>query len=231
MKPLWLPLVLAGLLGSLWEYGPPIAIAALVVVVAHWRSLRLGAGALAYAFAVLLGGPGFEVVVAVAAALVLVAHDLHARRPGVWFPLFAVGVGLIVTTFQHTGFGPLPWWYETEVTLDDYQITQHLGSVGIGVARVDEPDLALTATPGVAGLVVSVVVALGLGLWAHQARSLTVALTAACYLAAAWYLTTTAAGPPEDAQFLAPDGFHVLDRDDDRRPEVVLLAGAAVAFV
>ncbi|MEV0677620.1 hypothetical protein AB0I60_13970 [Actinosynnema sp. NPDC050436] len=209
----WVPLVVVGLLGGIGEYGPLAGVAVLAVVAGWRRSTRLIAATAAYTVAALVEPLPHATVVAVAAALVIAAHDAHARRPGTWFPLLATGIGLAVATVDLRRFEP--------DVLDRYRPP---GQVVLTLVMPDPgtPTQALrgmaTATPeahaavGVAidaaatasaAHVLGTVVAAGLALWAWRARDLLVAATAAAYLAAAWYLP----------------GY----------PEAVVLVGAAVA--
>ncbi|MBB5954199.1 hypothetical protein FHS29_000769 [Saccharothrix tamanrassetensis] len=234
MKPVWLPLVLVGLLGTLWEYGAFAGIAALLVVAGWWRSPRLACAAVAFGVAAFVGAQPFPAVVAVLAALLLAAHDLHARRPGVWFPLLATGLGVFAVTLSDEW--PAGW--------DEDRFDHGLSYTdlsGVTMSRAYESSISIAFDVGgswyaggdwYATVAMAVVVSLGLVIWAWRARSPTVALTAAAYLAAAWYLTPPAA-PSPGLQFLSQEQFrtvHVAEPAGIGHPELVILAGAAVAF-
>ncbi|WP_433273048.1 hypothetical protein ACQPZF_18015 [Actinosynnema sp. CS-041913] len=199
-RPVWLPLIVVGLSGPFWEYGSLVGVAVLVVVAGYLRSLRLAAATAVYAVAALVEPQPFPAVVAVAAALLLAAHDLHARRPGVWFPLLATGLGVLTAKLaDYWVVGPPPVTYGSRSTTG-YYATLQSDEMTSAVAIAFDPSADLHFTRAVA-----VAVAVGLAVWAWRAKNFLVVATAAGYLAAAWHL--------------APE-----------YPEVVVLAGAAVAF-
>ncbi|MFI9812080.1 hypothetical protein [Saccharothrix variisporea] len=89
-------LAVVGLLSPLWEFGPLVGTGVLAVVTGWTRSWRLGAATAAFFVAALVEQQPVPAVVALAGALVIAAHDLHARRPGEWFPLLVTGVVVAV---------------------------------------------------------------------------------------------------------------------------------------
>ncbi|CCH30395.1 hypothetical protein ABZ816_17045 [Actinosynnema sp. NPDC047251] len=174
----WVPLVVVGLLGAVWEYGSLVGIAVLTVIAGWRRGPRLIAATAVYAVAALFEPPPYAAIVAVAAALVIAAHDLHARRPGAWFPLLALGLGLATATLEVYRFGSaaLEVHRRSVMELSSHELSA-VAVVGIG------PD------PGVhEARALATVVVVGLVLWAWRTRDLLVAATAVGYLVAAWYV-------------------------------------------
>ncbi|CAL9530817.1 hypothetical protein SUDANB95_03997 [Actinosynnema sp. ALI-1.44] len=216
-------LVLVGLLSTLWEYGPLVGAGVLAVVTGWTRSVRLGAATAAFLVAALVGDQPFPAVVALAGALLIAAHDVHARRPGEWFGLLAIGVGVLVAFFGDE-------WHAFPLVLED--TPAGLTAYGVHLERSASTAFAVGASMSdwALSVVVALVVAVGLALWAWRARSLVVPATASAYLAAAWYVQPEVSAP--GMQFLSRRQFEaaLATADAAVRPEVVLLAGAAVAF-
>lgn len=214
-------LVLVGLLSTLWEYGPPVGAAVLVVVTGWTRSVRLGMATAAFTVAALVTHQPFPALVALTGALLIAAHDVHARRPGEWFPLLATGSGVLLAFLGEEWEAFAPVWDHTGTYGAYYADLSASTAVAIGGS---------TGSDWALSVVVAVVVAAGLALWAWQARSLVVLATAAGYLAAAWYARPETSGP--GMRFLSQAQFEAAfaTADAATRPEVVLLAGAAVAF-
>ncbi|MEJ2856697.1 MULTISPECIES: hypothetical protein [unclassified Saccharothrix] len=213
-------LVLVGLLSTLWEFGPLVGAGVLAVVTGWTRSVRLGMATAAFTVAALVTYQPFPAVVALAGALLIAAHDVHARRPGEWFPLLAIGSGVLLAFFGEEWVAFRPVWDDTDTDVTFYADLSASTAVAIGSTG---SDWALS-------VVVAVVVATGFAVWAWRTRSLVVLATAAGYLAAAWYAEPAVSGP--GMQFLSQEQFMVAFASADAvyRPEVVVLAGAAVAY-
>ncbi|WP_158842090.1 hypothetical protein [Saccharothrix deserti] len=156
-------------------------------------------------------------------AAVLAAYDLNARRPGAWYPLLMAGVGLVAWSILDEWTTPqwpepvlegLPYGYYT--TLTAYQ----MNSTAVAHSFVDYDELFA-----------ALVVAVGLGVWSWRRRSPIMMLTAAVYLAAAWFVAMPAESP-EGMYSLLPDWreWGTPSLLDARPVELVVLAGAAVAF-
>ncbi|NUT90631.1 MAG: hypothetical protein HOY78_01250 [Saccharothrix sp.] len=185
-------LVVVGLLCPLWEYGPLVGAGVLAVVTGWTRSWRLGAATAAFLVAGLVGHQPFPAAVALSAALLIAAHDLHARRPGEWFPLLATGLGVLVAFLgeEYQGLPPMVWNETTDST-----VVVEYTAIAVAPGGMSTSDWALT-------VLVAVVVALGLAWWAWRARSLVVIATAAAYLAVAWYQEPEVSLRPEVVLFV-----------------------------
>ncbi|QQQ73789.1 hypothetical protein IOD16_21295 [Saccharothrix sp. 6-C] len=115
-------------------------------------------------------------------AAVAAAHDLHARRPGAWYPLLLVGVGLVVWPVLLALTAPA--W--PGPTVEDLGATAEVtalvavdrGSSAVAVSFVDHDDLFM-----------AFVVAAGLAVWSWRRKSPVVALTAVVYLGLTWLRT------------------------------------------
>ncbi|MBW4717624.1 hypothetical protein [Saccharothrix obliqua] len=192
----WAALVAVGLLSAVWEQGPPAGVVVLTALAGAWRSPRLAAATAVFGVAAWFEPQPFPVLVALAAALLLAAHDRHAHRPGAWFPLLATGLGLVTATLDARPLNPpdaFGWFPYAEFTLENHEMS---AVTAVAVTMTAEVHMSR---------VLAVVVAMGLALWAWRTRDLLVLAVAAAHLAAAWYLPG--------------------------RPEPVVVAGAAVAWV
>ncbi|WP_156077331.1 hypothetical protein [Saccharothrix sp. NRRL B-16314] len=116
------------------------------------------------------------------AALVLAGYELHARRPGAWYPLLLVGVWLWLGE-------AFDGWFIAVDPPDEGSFTM-VSATAVTFDHVDYDELAL-----------AVVVAAGLAVLAWRRRDVTVLLTAAAYLAGAfamespgWWLPEVPAG-------------------------------------
>lgn len=114
----------------------------------------------------------------VVAAVVVAGYDLNARRPGSWYPLLLVGIGLVVWPVVEALTAPR--W--TGPVLQDPGAERHATLIVIStsdsasaVAHVDYDELFL-----------AVVVAVGLAVWSWRRKSPTMLLTAVVYLGVAW---------------------------------------------
>ncbi|XVV06832.1 hypothetical protein ACQPW3_16195 [Actinosynnema sp. CA-248983] len=214
-------LVLVGLLSTLWAYGPLVGAGVLAVVTGWTRSVRLGMATAAFTVAALCTHQPFPAVVALAGALLIAAHDVHARRPGEWFPLLAIGSGVLLAFVGEEWEAFAPVWDHTG-TYGSYFADVSV-STAVAIGGPTGSDWALS-------VVVAVVVAAGLAVWAWRTRSLVVLATAAGYLAAAWYAKPAVSGP--GMRFLSQEQFEtaLATATAPTRPEVVLLAGAAIAY-
>ncbi|MFD1149646.1 hypothetical protein [Saccharothrix hoggarensis] len=116
-------------------------------------------------------------VVLCLAALVLAGYDLHARRPGAWYPLLLVGVGLwSVDAFDG-------WWLALDPPESGFTYsTAFESALAISYDHVDYDEVAF-----------AVLVAAGLAVWAWRRRNAVVLLTAAAYLAGSWAVETRSA--------------------------------------
>ncbi|MEU4806795.1 hypothetical protein [Actinosynnema sp. NPDC023587] len=170
----WVPLAVVGPLSAVWEYGPLVGIAVLTVVAGFRRDPRLVAATAAFGVAALVDRQPFPAVVALAAALLIAAHDRHARRPGGWFPLLALGLGVAVATFDTASLrtpSP-PMDYEVHST----ELSSHAMSAATSLALEMSAEIH-------AARVLAAVIAVGLALWAWRSRDLLVTVTAAAYWA------------------------------------------------
>ncbi|MFE9746470.1 hypothetical protein ACFYOT_16345 [Saccharothrix saharensis] len=111
-------------------------------------------------------------------AAVLAAHDLNARRPGAWYPLLLVGVGLAVWPVLDALTAP-PWpgpaIEDLAADRDAVLVAGAWSTSAVGVPTVDHDELFL-----------AVVVAAGLALWSWRRKSPVMLLTAIVYLGVAW---------------------------------------------
>ncbi|WP_147455212.1 hypothetical protein [Saccharothrix australiensis] len=222
--PDWAPLLVVGPLGTLWAYGPLVGVGVLAVAALVLRSGRLAAATALVAVAALFGHQPFPAVVAVAAALVLAAHDLHARRPGTWFPLLVVGVGLYTAVLGAELLREDPFEDRTggAVTAG--------GAVEWSMGWTDRAPAGPDLVDVVGYLLVALIVA-ALVVWAWRARSLVVLACAIGFLLACGAAFLSPSDP--GVQFLSQDQYRLLLRPDPLfvpHPEAVFLAGAAVAF-
>ncbi|WP_367138597.1 hypothetical protein [Saccharothrix sp. HUAS TT1] len=138
----------------------------------------------------------------VAAAVVVGAHDLNARRPGAWYPLAVVGVGLVAWPVLERATAPR--WTDPafEGLPDGYYAT--LTYVPMNAAETSATALAISHADH-DEVFAALVVAVGLAVWAWRRRSPVMLLTAVAYLSVAYL-------------------------DAWSPPELVVLAGAAVAL-
>ncbi|NUT92224.1 MAG: hypothetical protein HOY78_09345 [Saccharothrix sp.] len=212
-------LVVVGLLCPLWEYGPLVGAGVLAVVTGWTRSWRIGAATVAFVVAALVGQQPFPVVVALSGALLIAAHDLHARRPGEWFPLLATGLGVLVAFLgeEWEALPPVVWNRTTGSAVVEFT------AVAVAPGGVAGSDWALS-------VVVAVAVALGLAWWAWRARSLVVIATAAAYLAVAWYQEPELSLRPEVVLFVgAALAYGVEHGWRDWAPPVFVVLGLLLA--
>ncbi|MFE2754836.1 hypothetical protein ACFXGA_22825 [Actinosynnema sp. NPDC059335] len=143
----------------------------------------------------------------VVAGLLLKARQVHAEKPGDWFPLLVTGSTVFALGL---GLGAAEW------VVDDLFVT--VGSSVVDLVRY----------------LVGVATALGLGFWAWRARSAVVAVTAVAYLTAVQYLREA---PVEDFGWFAYAPVTAdepapmwLPPDVASSPELVLIAGAVFAY-
>lgn len=143
----------------------------------------------------------------VVAGLLLKARQVHAEKPGDWFPLLVTGSTVFALGL---GLGTAEW------VVDDLFVT--VASSEVELVRY----------------LVGVATALGLGLWAWRARSAVVAVTTAVYLAAVQHLRQA---PVEEfgwfayAPVTADEPARMwLPPDVASSPELVLIAGAVFAY-
>ncbi|MEU4745089.1 hypothetical protein AB0G02_32160, partial [Actinosynnema sp. NPDC023658] len=135
----------------------------------------------------------YSALALVVAAVVAGAHDLNARRPGAWYPLLLVGVGLVVWPVVDAATaprwtdpalqGPPDGYYATLTAVDT-------SASAVAVSSVDHDELFL-----------AFVVAAGLVVWSWRRRSPVMLLTAVAYLGAAWSL-----GVPDGIGLVVPGG-------------------------
>ncbi|TQM84683.1 hypothetical protein FHX81_7138 [Saccharothrix saharensis] len=111
-------------------------------------------------------------------AAVLAAHDLNARRPGAWYPLLMVGVGLAVWPVLDALTAPA--W--PEPVIEDPGAERH----AVLVAGAWSTSAAVAPTVDHDELFLAVVVAAGLAVWSWRRRSPIVLLTALAHLGGAW---------------------------------------------
>ena len=123
----------------------------------------------------------FGALVLVVAAVVIAAHDLQARRPGAWYPLLLVGIGLVVwPVVDRVVLAPEPpSTLATAPGGPNEVVAVHAVSTAAG-PWVDYDELFL-----------AVVVAVGLAVWSWRRRSPVVALTAVAYLGLTWLRGTS----------------------------------------
>jgi hypothetical protein len=135
----------------------------------------------------------YGALVLVVAAAVVAGYDLNARRPGAWYPLLLVGIGLVV--WPVVDWVTAPRW--TDPVPDGYYatLTAVERTAAVSVSHVDYDELFL-----------AFLVAVGLAAWSWRRKSPIMLLTAAVLLGVMWLRTGSV------------------------RPELVVLAGAAVAF-
>ncbi|MFD1149647.1 hypothetical protein [Saccharothrix hoggarensis] len=151
------------------------------------------------------GGAVALLVVAVVAA----THDLNARRPGAWYPLLVVGVGLVV-------------WPVVDRLLPEPVSDPGIANAPGGRNTTGALHAVSTAADSVRDydeLFLAVVVAVGLAVWAWRRKSPIVLLTAAGYFGAAYVATDREA-------WIAP----LVVTLSEPPTQFVVLAGAAVAF-
>lgn len=122
----------------------------------------------------------YGALVLVAAAVVVAGYDLNARRPGEWYPLLLVGIGLVV-------------W----PVVDRMILASAPPPVLANAPGPHEAGAIVVATTAVAGgprvdydeLFLAFVVAVGLAVWSWRRRSPIVLLTAVAYLGLTWLRT------------------------------------------
>ncbi|MEU4766858.1 hypothetical protein AB0H12_26730 [Actinosynnema sp. NPDC023794] len=123
----------------------------------------------------------YSALVLVVAAVAVAAYDLSTRRPGVWYPLLLVGIGLVVwPVLDRVFLAPeLPPMLANAP--GGRNETGGIEGVAIAVAVgpwVDHDELFL-----------AFVVAVGLAVWSWRSRSPIVLLTAVAYLGLTWLRT------------------------------------------
>ncbi|NUS64757.1 MAG: hypothetical protein HOQ46_14070 [Saccharothrix sp.] len=159
----------------------------------------------------------------VVAAAVMAGYDLNARRPGAWYPLLLVGVGLVV------------WPVVNRVVLAP-ELPSAFANAPPG--GPNESHAIAVATASLAGgpwvdhdeLFLAFAVAVGLAVWSWRSKNPIVLLTAVVYLGLTWL--RTAPVPTEQvvlagaavafATTAAPRGARTAGRSagtPDRRPE------------
>ncbi|GAA3886205.1 hypothetical protein GCM10022243_58740 [Saccharothrix violaceirubra] len=207
--PVWLPLVSVGLLGSQWEYTPLVGVPILFAYALYTRGARLALATLAYLVAALVGQPGYADLVAILAGFLLAAHDLHARRPGRWFVLLALGLGVLAVSAYDTGSGSF-----------DYAPAVSFAEAG---PHVVHPGVALLWALGLA-----------LAIWGGWHRDVVVVVTAALYLVVTIAHSATTSFTEDWSERAVHAAFHYdgagLPFGAGRFPELVLLAGAVLAY-
>ncbi|MFJ6677128.1 hypothetical protein ACIQMJ_39015 [Actinosynnema sp. NPDC091369] len=121
--------------------------------------------------------PGAMALLVVAA--VLAAYDLNDRRPGAWYPLLLVGIGLVVWPVVEALTAP-PWpGPEVEDPGQAHVavlVAAERSASAFAVSPVDYDELFL-----------AVVVAVGLAVGAWRRQSPVMLLTALAYLGVAWF--------------------------------------------
>jgi hypothetical protein len=114
------------------------------------------------------------------AAVVVAAYDLNARRPGAWYPLLLVGIGLVVwpVVDRLVLAAQLPSMLADAPGGPNDMVVIYGISTGVG-PWVDYDELFL-----------AFVVAVGLAVWSWRRNSPIMLLTAVVYLGLTWLRTT-----------------------------------------
>lgn len=124
----------------------------------------------------------YSALALVVAAVVVAAYDLSTRRPGDWYPLLLVGIGLLV-------------WQVVDRVVLAQELPAVLANAPGGrnqTGGVEGVAIAVAVGPGTDHdeLFPASVVAVGLAVWSWRRRSPIMLLTAAVYLGLAWLSTT-----------------------------------------
>ncbi|MER5264792.1 hypothetical protein ABTZ99_22215 [Actinosynnema sp. NPDC002837] len=124
----------------------------------------------------------YSALALVVAAVVVAAYDLNARRPGAWYPLLLVGIGLAV-------------WPVVDRVFLTPELPAMLANAPGGrneTGGIEGVAIAVAVGPWVDydELFLAFVVAVGLAVWSWRRRSPIVLLTAVVYLGLTWLRTT-----------------------------------------
>ena len=164
----------------------------------------------------------YSALALVVAAVVVAAYELNARRPGSWYPLLLVGIGLVVWPVLEALTAPRwPGPAVEDLSADGHAtlVVVSTSASATSVASVDYDELFL-----------AFVVAAGLAGWSWRRKSPTMLLTAVVYLGVAWLramparteLLVLAGAAVAFATTAAPRATRTAGRSagtPDRRPE------------